>query len=425
MRFERTGVVPKHSQEYKHLREWYNNLKDEQKQRKAEQNDLDMSIAKRQNREMARVFGGRTFGNNNVGILGHPTIWARGWTATKDHPEAPWPGPQEFREEGDERHTSNYGRFLPIPRVPGNRTVAYKQKPWTPVESFDRIMHVPKVCGMVNTKMFGFYEIEVDSNGVPYDDHDLPGDEYIIKQDNVFRGDERTSATARGPTLLATDPIRPATHDFADFVLDSMSAAPNRKYKGSKIKATAAPFYPRNFAAPNSEGLNRDQATNMDIKARKDEMSKKRFEVPAPNSDKSFQSRYQQTQPDARSTVRPQRAKTTLREQLRVNTNWNDLQRDLSTGTEPAPASHTEPDYGVNFAELDQIYAFSPAAETISPVSDSQGSAGYQNKTTFFASSPTEKKSAGPALGSRSRACSTTSTVLDIEDDEDGGVKLE
>ena len=48
-----------------------------------------------------------------------------------------------MREEGDERHTSQFGRFMGLPRNPGNETVTYKQR--SPVKQFfvDRVWEVP------------------------------------------------------------------------------------------------------------------------------------------------------------------------------------------------------------------------------------------------------------------------------------------
>lgn len=425
MRFERTGVVPSRSQEYQSLQEWYKNFVAEQKQRKTQQNDLDMSIARKQCREIARVFGGKTVGDHNVGILGFPTIWARGWTATDVHPQAPWPSPREFREEGDERHTSNYGRFLPIPRVPGNKTVVYKHKSWSTVEPFDTIMHVPKVCGMINTKMFGFYDTEVDANGVPYDDHDLPGDEYIIKNVVADAGSEQDSTTSRHHTILSSEPIRSMEHDFADFVLDSMVTPPTRKLKGSRIKATAAPFIPRNPVALRPESINKYQAGHVDNDDQRNDPTKKLANGTLQDSDRATQLHNLQTLSDTLGVASPWVMKNTLRGQLRVDTNVYKVQKDIENCTESTPASPTDFKYAMTPTVLGSKHQFSPGADTISYLSDPEDSPVYSEPTTFSSCQPRAKKPAPLKPVPSRRAQSVTSMAADNEDAEDGGVKLE
>ncbi|MCJ1472013.1 hypothetical protein MMC13_000657 [Lambiella insularis] len=73
-------------------------------------------------------FNGRSFRDNRSAVLAMPTVWSIWYEPPPSRPDAPWPTPEEFREEGDERHTSGFGRFLPLPRVPGNETVVWKQK---------------------------------------------------------------------------------------------------------------------------------------------------------------------------------------------------------------------------------------------------------------------------------------------------------
>lgn len=50
-----------------------------------------------------------------------------------------------MREEGDERHTSQFGRFLALPRNPGNETVTYKQRSVVRQHHFDRVWEVPRL----------------------------------------------------------------------------------------------------------------------------------------------------------------------------------------------------------------------------------------------------------------------------------------
>ncbi|MCJ1227291.1 hypothetical protein MMC12_003946 [Toensbergia leucococca] len=73
-------------------------------------------------------FGGKHFKAGQSSVLALPTIWSPWSQPTEDHPEALWPSKDEMKEEGDERNTSGYGRFLALPRDPGNDTVVWKQK---------------------------------------------------------------------------------------------------------------------------------------------------------------------------------------------------------------------------------------------------------------------------------------------------------
>ena len=142
---------------------------------KLEHTQIDREAAAKAGRRPALALGGKKFADGRLGVLGLPTVFAPHWTPTEYHPQALWPCPKEFKEEGDERHTSNYGRFFPIPRVPGNPTVVYKQKKFCPTEVMDMMMSVPKYLGMENSMLYGFHEIEVDIAGIPVDDGNLSG----------------------------------------------------------------------------------------------------------------------------------------------------------------------------------------------------------------------------------------------------------
>ena len=245
MRFERTGLIPATTEDYVNLKNWYKRTAYEYKQKKMQQNINDLEVAKKQIRELALVFGGKTIGDCNVGILGLPTVWARNWTPTEAHPLAPWPSPREFREEGDERYTSNYGRYLPIPRLPGNSTVVYKQKSWSPIEPLDMVMPVPMLYGNINFNELGYFDATVDEAGVPYDDEELPGKEYFVEQNNhtsqinsgghsLWSGDTKVSLEDRNATL-------------------HMSGTPTRKPRFSRFRAEAVPFVARNLKEKDSE----------------------------------------------------------------------------------------------------------------------------------------------------------------------------
>lgn len=75
---------------------------------------------------IAPAMMGKKFGDNRGAGTSMETIWAPDWKPTTAHPQAKWPVPAEMKEEGDERHTSGFGRFPALPRVPGNETVGHK-----------------------------------------------------------------------------------------------------------------------------------------------------------------------------------------------------------------------------------------------------------------------------------------------------------
>ena len=96
-------------------------------------------------------FGGARFGDGRGSALALTTIWTP-WKqrtgghdqpASEDRPRALWPCAEEMKEEGNERNTSQYRRFLALPRVPGNATVNWKQKKVLPMLPFDEIWKLP------------------------------------------------------------------------------------------------------------------------------------------------------------------------------------------------------------------------------------------------------------------------------------------
>jgi hypothetical protein len=99
------------------------------------------------------------------------TVFAKDWKPTVDHPQAPWPCAQEFKEEGDERHTSGFGRYLPVPRAPVYGRINWKQNEYLEPYEMDKIHAVSK-------KFYDYlfpgdheeHEPQVDENGVYIDD---------------------------------------------------------------------------------------------------------------------------------------------------------------------------------------------------------------------------------------------------------------
>ncbi|KAL8626742.1 hypothetical protein Q9189_007560 [Teloschistes chrysophthalmus] len=94
-------------------------------------------------RSIGQAFGGISFNDGRGAVLAYDTIWCPWDEPTAKHPRPPWPHREEMREEGDERHTSQFGRFLALPRNPGNDTVTYKQRSPVKQHYMDRVWDVP------------------------------------------------------------------------------------------------------------------------------------------------------------------------------------------------------------------------------------------------------------------------------------------
>ncbi|KAK8217224.1 hypothetical protein M8818_001477 [Zalaria obscura] len=112
-------------------------------------------------------FGGKKFENNLSPVLGQPTIWCPSWQVGKEA-TAPWPSLSEMKYEGDERIATakHHGRFLPVPRLPGNETVNWQHLSFLEPLPFDRVRHVPdEVDIMMNTHTIPELEI-TDEEGM-------------------------------------------------------------------------------------------------------------------------------------------------------------------------------------------------------------------------------------------------------------------
>lgn len=130
VRFDRSPFVPQIFAEYvDHLATQAEDSAKEKKERLAELEALQVPAGAAQHPWII-PFEGKKFGDNLSPVLSLPSVWSPWYEFTNLRPEAPWPSPEEFKEEGDERHTSGFGRFLPVPRTLGNETVNYKQKPF-------------------------------------------------------------------------------------------------------------------------------------------------------------------------------------------------------------------------------------------------------------------------------------------------------
>ena len=89
------------------------------------------------------AMGGKNYFDGRGTVLAQASIWSPWYQPTEERPEALWPCPEEMKEEGDERHTSAFGRFPALPRVPGNPTVVWKVKPLILALPFDNVWKLP------------------------------------------------------------------------------------------------------------------------------------------------------------------------------------------------------------------------------------------------------------------------------------------
>ncbi len=110
-----------------------------------EQRNLDKKRKSKGQPKIESIFESRkpTDGENAVvslpksAVVSRPTIWSNWYVPTES--EAPWPSPEEFRVEGNERNGSHFRRFLPLLRVPGNNSVAWQQRSQLKTSDFDEV----------------------------------------------------------------------------------------------------------------------------------------------------------------------------------------------------------------------------------------------------------------------------------------------
>ncbi|MCJ1350055.1 MAG: hypothetical protein MMC33_000036 [Icmadophila ericetorum] len=144
MRFDRSPFVPSD------LPEWLEHRSAMIQDHKKEQEEIMLQKEALKNNSHGRrilhliypAFGGRDFGDGRSGVLALPSVWVH---PVEGSSCPPWPCREELKEEGDERHTSGFTRFLPIPRVPGNETVVYKQRPFLLHSTLDYVKPVARV----------------------------------------------------------------------------------------------------------------------------------------------------------------------------------------------------------------------------------------------------------------------------------------
>ena len=72
--------------------------------------------------------------DNRSTVLSLPSIWSTTYTPAYDRPDAQWPERAEMQHEGEDRAggdggKTHFGRFLPLPRAPGNGTIKWDKRP--------------------------------------------------------------------------------------------------------------------------------------------------------------------------------------------------------------------------------------------------------------------------------------------------------
>jgi hypothetical protein len=82
---------------------------------------------------------GRELGDFRSTVLAQTTIWRPHEMSNPSRPQAPWPDSSERKHEGYQRVRSGYSRFPPLPRVPGNPTVNWKQRSPIAAYEFDQV----------------------------------------------------------------------------------------------------------------------------------------------------------------------------------------------------------------------------------------------------------------------------------------------
>ncbi|KAI9804683.1 MAG: hypothetical protein M1833_006758 [Piccolia ochrophora] len=88
------------------------------------------------------IFGGKIFSGDRGTVLSQQTIWTPCATASQSKGAA-WPSMQEMKWEGDDRAKTGVRRFPPIPREPGNETVAWHQLRAQKANDLDQVRKVP------------------------------------------------------------------------------------------------------------------------------------------------------------------------------------------------------------------------------------------------------------------------------------------
>lgn len=117
------------------------------------QNEIVRRLTARESERKAEIkarvslaLGGKGFDDYLTRVLSQDSIWIPSTAERLDRPQAPWPCHDELKHEGYHRSRSGYNRFPPLPRVPGNVTVNWKQRAPLTQFPFDEVGRPTMAC---------------------------------------------------------------------------------------------------------------------------------------------------------------------------------------------------------------------------------------------------------------------------------------
>ena len=204
-RFDRVPWMPKTFEAYlAHMRE-FEHIMSQEREDPERVRERDAAIREAWGQPI-RLWHGHVEREGPLGNLGEPTIWGTDWKSgttlsLPEPPRADWPTRKEYEEEGDERHTSGYGRFLPPPRAISNDTVNWKHRPLLVAYPMDRVCPVPRICaGMQLPGDPIRLEPEYDENGIPIDDYAESGHTALADPRATPRRGGRLGGQLGGPS---------------------------------------------------------------------------------------------------------------------------------------------------------------------------------------------------------------------------------
>ena len=275
MRFDRSPFVPRQFSEWIQHRAQYTAIQTEQEKRRLAHVEATCASGFEAGQcAIIPALGGSIFNDGRSAVLGQLTIWSVWAKSPEPRKLAPWPGKDELKEEGDERHTSDFTRFLPIPRVPGNETVAWKQKALVRAYYLDYVLPVGTVDWKDDPRVKEAVEIGIE---IPSDDiakgvqetEDTPNDgNNDLTPSNLIDKDEKDDNFIGMKCHVSLDVIQEeekevtygsirgasvtTTHDWNRSAVDERLLVQYRarlaEYEGTRIAVTRqAPSYPQNY----------------------------------------------------------------------------------------------------------------------------------------------------------------------------------
>ena len=293
MRFDRSPFVPRQFSEWIQHRAQYTAIQTEQEKRRLAHVEATRTSGFEAGQyEIMPAFGGNVFNDGRSAVLGQLTIWSVWTEGPKLRQLAYWPGRDELKEEGDERHTSDFTRFLPIPRVPGNETVAWKQKALVRAHYLDYVLPIGTIKWTDDTRVKEAMEIGIevssdeivegiketddktnrDTKGLtlsnPTDkesgDYTISGTNLHVPLDVIVEEDEEAARSSICDASVTT------TYDWNRSTVDERLLEQYRaklaEYERARIGTTLqAPSYPRNYTRFDDETAGRGSRRGINV----------------------------------------------------------------------------------------------------------------------------------------------------------------